>query len=331
MHKMWATLVHLTLNMWERKDNCMHWDHDSWRKLIDECVKYRINTIVLDVADGLQYKTHPEIAVDGAWSHEKMREEIALCKEKGITLIPKLNFSSVHDQWLGEYHHMLSTGIYYQVCRDLIREVAELFDHPKYFHLGMDEEDHNHAITEDLVIYRQKELLFHDLRFLCDCVKEAGATPWVWHDNLFFTPKEFKAHISPDEVIISPWHYYAFREDHFTPVTKNEMIYNYYSTGEFAKMNLSYVEEDPFFITFHRQAIPNAQYGYRYVPCASLCFTCEWNHRDLMEYFQQNAPDGSILGYMTAPWRVATDQQLEMYIQSFKSLDEARRIFCPNE
>lgn len=331
MKRMWATLAHLTMNMWGSKDNEMYWDDNTWDALIEECVAYRVDTIVLDIGDGLQYQSHPEISVSGAWSHEKMRREIEKCKAKGITILPKLNFSAVHDQWLGEYHHMLSTNTYYKVCKDLIREVSVLFAYPKYFHIGMDEEDYSHAITEELVLYRQNDLLFRDYRFLCDCVKENGAIPWVWHDSLFFNPKKFREYFTPDEIIISPWHYYAFRQEHLTPITKYDFIYEYYTKGEFAKMNLQYVEEDPFFVTFCQQAIPNAEYGYRYVPCASNIFKCEWNHQDLVEYFEKNAPEGCILGFMTAPWCVPKEQKLDAYRASFQSLDEARRRFYPED
>lgn len=331
MAKMWATLVHLTMNMWGNKDNEMYWDEESWEVLIDECVRYGINTLVLDIGDGLRYQSHPEIAVDGAWSPEKMGEKLEKCRALGITVIPKLNFSAAHDQWMGEYHRMLSTSAYYKVCRDLIGEVAELFGHPRYIHLGMDEEDYSHAVTEELVIYRRDELLFRDLRFLCDCVKETGATPWIWHDPLFFNQERFRKYISPDEILLSPWHYYAFREEHLTPITKYDFIYEYYSKGEYAAMNLKYVEEDPFFVNFRQQAIPNAEYGYKYVPCASTIFKCEWNHQDLVEYFRDNAPAGCVQGYMTAPWCVPREEKLEAYRESFRSLAEARGMFCPEE
>ena len=331
MEKMWATLVHMTMNMWGIKDNAVFLEDTFWNQLLDECAKYRINTIVLDIGDGLQYKSHPEIAIDGAWSHERMAEEIAKCKEKGITVYPKLNFSAFHDQWLGEYHHMLATSIYHKVCKDLIQEVAQLFGYPQYIHLGMDEEDYAHAATEELAICRQGDLLFKDMRYLCDCVKEQGATPWVWHDNLFFYPEKFRQYFAPNEIILSPWHYYAFRQEHLTPIDKYDFIYEYYTTGEYAKMNLKYVEEDPFFVTFRQQAIPNAEYGYRYVPCASNVYKCEWNHMDLVEYFEANAPKDSILGFMTAPWIAPKAENFEKYAESFRSLDEARRMFCPEE
>ena len=63
----------------------------------------------------------------------------------GIEPLPKLNFSTCHDAWLGPYSRMVSTPAYYDVCRDLIDEVAELFGGPRFFHLGMDEETAQHV------------------------------------------------------------------------------------------------------------------------------------------------------------------------------------------
>ena len=60
-----------------------------------------------------------------------MREEVRLLRDKGIELIPKLNFSATHHLWLGDYRRMLGLPKYYEVCRDLITEVANLFDHPR--------------------------------------------------------------------------------------------------------------------------------------------------------------------------------------------------------
>ncbi len=55
--------------------------------------------------------------------------------------MPKLNFSTCHDAWLGKYARTVSTPIYYQVCNDLIAEVCDLFDGPRLFHLGMGRKD----------------------------------------------------------------------------------------------------------------------------------------------------------------------------------------------
>ena len=74
---------------------------------------------------------------------------------------------------------MLTTKPYYQVCRDLIRDAAEMFDHPRFIHLGMDEEAarYQHGIQ----IVRTDELWWHDLSFFCKAAEGLGMRP---HDDV---------------------------------------------------------------------------------------------------------------------------------------------------
>lgn len=172
--KMWGLLVHLSMNIALPIKNEIPFDDDFWTYILEESVKTGINTIILDVGDGIEYESHPEIALKNAWSRDRVRSEVKRCKDMGIALIPKLNFATPHDHWLGEYARMVSSSIYYKVCNDLIKEVYELFDKPEYIHIGMDEEDARHVAKHDYAVYRQGELYWHDLRYLVDCVKTTG-------------------------------------------------------------------------------------------------------------------------------------------------------------
>ena len=142
--KLWGILVHLTMDMWVGEQNNQPlskvFDEDMWNEIIDETAKSGMNAIILDVGNGVRFESHPEIAKEGAYSVDWMRAQVKKCREKGIALIPKLNFSTVHDVWLGDYAHMISSSVYYKVTRDLIEEVADVFD-AKDFHIGMDEEN----------------------------------------------------------------------------------------------------------------------------------------------------------------------------------------------
>ena len=80
------------------------------------------------------------------------------CRELGIELIPKLNFSATHHTWLCEYGQMMSTSIYYKACREIIKEVYEAFDHPRYFHLGIVQAKFFHCFLHEN-IYSRYELL----------------------------------------------------------------------------------------------------------------------------------------------------------------------------
>ena len=166
--KMWGLLVHLSMNIHDQVYPTLQFDEGMWDWILEEAPKHGINTILLDVADGIQFHSHPEISISDAWSHRRVHQELARCREKGITVIPKLNFSSLHCKWLKQYARMISTDIYYRVAADLIREVYEVFEQPTYIHLGMDEEDAAHAGCSELAVYRHKDLLWHDLQYLFD-------------------------------------------------------------------------------------------------------------------------------------------------------------------
>ncbi len=332
--KIWSLLVFLSDNQWINRENYgvkkpIRFDNDFWQYILEESVKCGINTIVLDVGDGIKFDSHPEIAAPGAWEKARVTEEIKKCRDMGINLIPKLNFATTHDHWLGQYARMVSTDVYYKVCEDLIKETYELFEKPEYFHLGMDEEDAQHVKDHQLALYRQGDLYWHDLRFLIDCVKELGAMPWIWACPLFGDSEGYMKNFSPDDAVLSPWYYNSFRREHWTPIESRSEYVVYYNEGEYANMGIKYVEEDPFLVNVRNVAVPLSKHGYRYMPCASVCNRCDYNHDDLLEYFKENVPDEQILGYMSTPWMSTVDEgdNRLFYEETFRFFKAARDKF----
>jgi len=327
--KIWALLVHLSKHMWSTRYETLPFDDDFWTYILEESVKAGLNTIVLDIGDGIQFASHPEIAMNGAWSRKRVRQEVKRCREMGITLIPKLNFSTGHDQWLGEYHRMTSSNVYYKLVNDLIKEVYNLFDKPEYIHLGMDEETARHAAGRDLAVYRQKELYWHDLNFLLDCVADTGARPWIWSCPLFRHPEEYRAHVGVKDAVISPWYYHAIKEENWTPISSWQDYIDYYAKEPYKSMNLTYVEQDPYNTMWRREALPALEEGFEYIPCASTCYNVERNTSDIVEYFKTNAPDDQILGYMTAPWATTlpTEYSKHHIDTSLRLMKEAKEAF----
>ena len=328
--KIWGILVHLSRNMWHSNHyTALTFDEEMWEYILKESVNTGINTIVLDVGDGVQFASHPEIAIDGAWSRKRVREEVKRCKDLGIALIPKLNFSTAHDFWLGEYARMVSTTKYYQVCNDLIKESYELFGHPEYIHLGFDEEDARNVSGHEYAVFRQKELFWHDLNFMLDCVADTGARPWIWSCPLLNHPEEYKKHVGAKDAVLSPWYYNAIREDHWTPVGDNPDYLAYFRQDIFKGLDIKFLEEDPFLVKFRKLALPLMEEGYDYIPCASVYNRMDWNTSDLVEYFRDNAPDEQILGYMTAPWcaTLPTERSKKYFEESFRFLKEAKEKF----
>ena len=158
--KIWGGLFHMGVNMWSDQPvdswgpykgedlelvcqkNRLRFDEGVWQRLTAHMVEAGMNLVVIDLGEALKYKSHPELAVEGSWEIDRFRAELARLRKMGLEPIPKLNFSTAHDAWLKDYSHMVSTETYYKVCTDLVREVIDIFDKPRFFHLGYDEETH---------------------------------------------------------------------------------------------------------------------------------------------------------------------------------------------
>ena len=298
MKKMLAILIHLNRHYKDKNQDIIPFDQDVWERTLRKAAECGFNTVVLDIRDGVQYDSHPEISAKAVWSKEKVKEEIARCRALGLTLLPKVNFSAAHDQWLSEYRNMLATEAYRKMADDLIKEVYEMFEHPQYIHIGMDEENDNYIPVSQ----RPGRLYWEDFRCLIDSVKATGAKPWIWADPLFEHPLMYATNIAPEECVISPWYYHAFKPEHYTRTDAAPEYVEYYGREKFAKLNLKFVEDDPFHSVVRSVALPLLQKGYRYIPCASVYNRCKYNTPELVEYFAEGTPDDQLLGFMTAPW-----------------------------
>ena len=221
---MWGLLLHLGVNMWSDVP-VDHWgnlgtehahlicqadelrmDEGVWERTTARMQRVGLNTLVIDIGEALRYESHPELAVKGSWSPARLRTELRRLRALGIEPIPKLNFSAAHDAWLKDYSRQLSTHPYYRVFADLIAEVCALFDRPRLFHLGYDEETAGHQRRYAISIVRQGELWWHDFLFMADQVERQGVRPWIWSDYHWSHPDAFVARM-PRNVLQSNWFY----------------------------------------------------------------------------------------------------------------------------
>lgn len=322
---MWALLVPLSHNWNSNQAKELMLDDEVWEKVVAQSIESGVNTIVFDLLDGFEYGSHPEIALPGAWTRQRLKKEIKRLKENGICAIPKLNFSATHDGWLKEYGRKLSTPEYYRVCRDLIYEAALIFDNPRYIHLGMDEESASHAVYSSPAVYRHKDLLWYDLEYLCDCVRDKGSVPWIWSDPRFEYPEKFRENFKSGDIVLSPWMYNAIRKEHYTPIASRQVYVDYYNREPYKSLNMTYVEEDPAIIRFMEHALPCVMDGYDVVPCVSTINKCIYNAVDLLEYFKDNAPKDRVLGYITSPWWALTKENESAILTDIKVLGLAKK------
>ena len=181
----------------------------------------------------------------------------------------------------------------------------------------------------ELAIYRQKELYWHDLNFLLDCVADTGATPWVWSCPLYGHFEEYGKHVGVNDAVLSPWYYNAFRPEHWTPVESRAEYVAYYNEGKYKEMGIKFVEEDPYLVNFRNITPDVVKKGYKLIPCASVFNRCDWNTYDLVEYFHDLCPDEQLLGFMSAPWGTThdTEKKISRYEETFRFLKEAKEAF----
>ena len=280
-NKIWAYLIHLSNNMWgdpnsaskyAKYNDVLEADDVIWKQTIDFLPSQGINTVLIDVGDAIQYESHPEISITGAWTKDKLKNELNRMRAMGLTPIPKLNFSAAHDAWLKEYSRMVSTPIYYQVCEDIIKEVAEVFDYPEYMHLGLDEEDYAGQQDWQSVTIRQHDLWWHDAYFLFDICERLGMRPWVWADRCWNHKEEYLAKM-PKSVLQSNWAY-------------NRIRYN--ADGTYASVS-------------YQTYLALEEAGFEQVPTSSCC-SFRSNSLETMQLGKAHITQERLLGYMTAPW-----------------------------
>ncbi len=289
-----SILLHLGMNLWEdnqpddpifqertgMRDRVYHpqlqFDEGVWQRALKRFAGAGGNMVVIDVADGIKYRSRPELGVADAWSGAKLRDELKRCRDLGLEPIPKLNFSACHDTWLGVYSRMLSTPQYYDCCRDVIREVVELFDGPRFLHIGMDEETFSHQRYYDYVVVRQGQLWWDDLNFYIETARGAGCRSWMWSDVLWHRDAELFRKNVPMDVVQSNWYYGDIFDIDKLPDAGKAYVATYLKLSEM---------------------------GYDQVPAGSN-WSCDTNYGGTVEFCREHLTnDPHLLGFMTAPWR----------------------------
>ncbi len=291
----WGNLLHLSFNMWEDWDApgkemrsyrpFLRFDEKLWNDLLNKMAQNRLNMVVIDLGDGVQYKSHPEIAVKNAWSTGKLKDELNKIRNLGLEPIPKLNFASSHDAWLGEYSRCLSTEKYYKVCADLIAEVIDLFDSPRFFHLGMDEEDTKNQKYYKYLTVRQYDLWWHDFLFLANEVQKGGVRPWIWSDYFWHYPDRFIKKM-PKNVVQSNW-YYGTKFDKESKAVQAYKLLN--------------------------------KQGYDQIPTASN-HSYDENFSLTVDYCRKQIDAKHLYGFLQTPWRPTIEEYRQHHMEAIEQV-----------
>lgn len=191
-------------------------------EIIERLAEFEFDYLILDLADGLEFTSHPELRRHYTVSKNILSPVLAAARRKGLKIIPKLNFSSSgrnhHDEWLYPYTRNPSwTGVvfdgeYAKVATDVICEVIDFIKPEGFFHIGMDEE-HNRSYDQYVTtICRLDRLLsVHELR------------PVIWNDSGYDYPEgPNKIHADkcayaesriPKSIVQTVWNYSEPRPD----------------------------------------------------------------------------------------------------------------------
>ena len=302
----WAALLHMGTNMWsdvpvkswgpiEPEDlhlvsqaDHLRFDETVWQILTERMRKVGMNMVVIDLGEAIQYQSHPELAVQGSWPVERFRKELARLRAMGLEPIPKLNFSATHCTWLKEYRRQISTPAYYRVCADLVHEVCAIFDRPRFFHLGYDEETAGHQSQYGYVVVRQGELWWHDFLFFVKAVERQGIRPWIWSDYYWNHPEEFLKRM-PKSVLQSNWYYGPT----FDPA-KQVYVRTY--------LDLDWA-------------------GFEQVPTGSN-WSNDTNFKGTVAFCRKNLSSQRLKGFLMAPWFFTLKKWREKNLQAIEQVKE---------
>lgn len=306
---MWAYLIHLSTHMWSDasyNDRNPLWyskpfseNNNVNLEVWDETVKFlaerKYNTLLIDLGDAVKYESHPEISAPDAWDKDFLKKKLDEMRALGITPIPKLNFSCGHHTWLKQYNRMVSSPVYYQVCADLIKEVCELFDYPKYFHIGFDEEVERKQRDVEKVVCRGQKLWFHDLFFMAGECEKYGARPWIWSDY-FWEPENEQIFLKnmSKSILQSNWYYDRFQEwpeDHFKRYGFRIKTYEIFD-----------------------------EMGYDQVPTSST-WQYKMNSEQTVAFCKDRLNPEHLKGFMTAAWKYTDEGDI------YSLMNDAQRLY----
>lgn len=300
--KIWACLLHLSFNMWEdfisphrpfrgfRPD--LELSEPLWKDAIEKMANEGINMVVIDLGDAVKYESYPEIAVNNAWTTTRLKEELKKIKSLGMEPIPKLNFSAGHDTWMGKYSRMVSTEEYYRFCSTIIKEVCDLFDNPRLFHLGMDEEGFSHQRYQRHITIRKNHIWWGDFYFLIGEVMKNNSRAWIWPDYMLWNePEQFFKNM-PKYVIQSNWYY-----------------------GENFDNNLKYV----------KAYLDLETHGYTQIPTGSFHDNNYGSIGNTVQFSIDNISDSFLFGFLQTFWKPTIEEYRELILKGIELAGEAKR------
>lgn len=183
----------------------------------EELVPKKVNTLVLRIDFGYEYKSHPELQSDNPLSKGDVKKIVKACKAGGIRVIPQINLLG-HQSWFSNVGKLLEQypqfnetphvpmdqginkwpneyGLYclsycplhpevHDVVFDIVDEIVEVFE-ADAFHAGMDEVFYLGDDKCPRCSGRDKaELFAGEVTKIRNHLAMSGKELWIWGDRL---------------------------------------------------------------------------------------------------------------------------------------------------
>ncbi len=149
-----AYLLHITHYdpMWNaRKSREKRFDLKLALEAVEAMARSGFNTLVIDCADGVRYKSHPELVRGYTAPMNDLKKLAARARQLGLDVVPKLNFAQshwhCHNHWFRPHHLLFDSPLYWRRAFRIIDELIRACRPRSFFHIGMDE-DHERSSVQ---------------------------------------------------------------------------------------------------------------------------------------------------------------------------------------
>lgn len=206
--------------------------------MVDVAKQSGLNTVVVQVTDGVTLQHAPWRIKDGAWSRDEFKVWIGYIQGKGMQVVPELKLLTHQDKFLQNKQTDLmfnsssydpsNPQVYQKNVYPLIDELVELIS-PRAFHIGHDEVAGFARWWWPKWLKEGEEMLpaelfYQDVAQLHEYLSKRGLEIWMWGDMLI-TPEEFPEmrrnnlhgipldygkplrQRLPKDIVICDWHY----------------------------------------------------------------------------------------------------------------------------
>lgn len=212
---------------------------DEARRIVDIARRSHLNTLVVQLADGVDFPSMGRIPRPDAWSMEEFRDLLAYARENGLRFVPELKLLTHQEKlFRGRYPELMYNEYTYDPREEatyervfaIVDEVLEVTG-ADALHIGHDEVEgvgpgEQKVAREDAL---PPELFRSDVLRIHGHLSERGVETWMWGDMLVSAaefPGMLARHLHADEgyaalrgtlpsdIVITDWHY-ADRQDEF--------------------------------------------------------------------------------------------------------------------